>query len=120
MGDHTARLIVTIIFLIFAVSSLVTRYWFSAFFWALLTVAVGYPFVQGGKLDLYYDTSPKSEVIVVSPTMTATPIAPPAPVTPSAPAAPAAPVAPAPVAPAAPAPVTPSAPAPPPVTAQSY
>jgi hypothetical protein len=59
MAYHTARLIITIIFLIFAVSSLVTRYWFSALFWALLTAAVGYPFVRGGKLDLYFDGEAK-------------------------------------------------------------
>ena len=54
MGYHTGRLIVTIIFMILAVSSLVTRYWFSAFFWGLLAVVVGYPFVYEGKLNLYY------------------------------------------------------------------
>jgi hypothetical protein len=56
MAYHTARLIVTIVFLILAVSALVTRYWFSAFFWVLLAAAVGYPFIRGGKLDLYYST----------------------------------------------------------------
>ena len=56
MEYHTARLIVTIVFLILAVSALATRYWFSAFFWALLAAAVGYPFIRGGKLDLYYDS----------------------------------------------------------------
>ena len=55
MGYHTARLIITTIFMILAISALITRYWFSAFFWALLSLVIGYPFIQGGKLDLYYD-----------------------------------------------------------------
>ena len=54
MEYHTARLIVTIVFMILAVSALVTRYWFSAFFWVLLAAVVGFPFLRGGKLDLYY------------------------------------------------------------------
>lgn len=54
MDYHSARLIVTIIFLILALSSVVTRYWFSALFWTLLAAAVGYPFVQNGRIDLYY------------------------------------------------------------------
>jgi len=54
MAYHTARLVVTIIFMMLALSALTTRYWLSALFWALLAVAVGYPFVQSGKLNLYY------------------------------------------------------------------
>lgn len=63
MEYHTARLIVTIIFMILAVSALVTRYWFSAFFWALLSLAVGYPFIRSGKLDLYYDSPGRTTVV---------------------------------------------------------
>lgn len=46
MEHLSARLIVTIIFAILALSALVTRYWFTAIFWALMAVAVGYPSVQ--------------------------------------------------------------------------
>ena len=72
MGYHTARLIVAIIFMILALSALVTRYWFSAFFWVLLTLAVGYPFMRGGKLDLYYDSP--GEAYHMFPTPTAPPL----------------------------------------------
>ena len=63
MEYHTTRLIITIIFMILAVSALVTRFWFSAFFWILLSLTVGYPFIRGGKLNLYY-TKPGRTTIV--------------------------------------------------------
>lgn len=128
MEYHTARLVVTVIFLIFAVYALATRYWFSAFFWGLLAIVVGYPFVRGGKLNLNYDDSSKDvdwAQWAPAPAAAATSVTAPAPaaaatsVTASAAvAAPApAPVA-APVAAPASAPV--AAPAGPPVTAQAY
>lgn len=55
MQTHTTRLIFTIIFLILATVDAVRGYWFSAVFWTLIMIAVGYPFVQKGRLDLYYD-----------------------------------------------------------------
>lgn len=73
MEYHIARLIVTIVFLILAVSALVTRYWFSAIFWVLLVAAVGYPFVRGGKLDLYYPTPREAPAYVENAYTTAPP-----------------------------------------------
>jgi hypothetical protein len=61
MGHHIARLIITVIFIILAFSSLVTGRWFLAIFWALLTVAVGHPFYQDGKINLSYVKPPKSK-----------------------------------------------------------
>lgn len=66
MGLHTARLIFTIIFLILALSGLVTGYWYQALFWALIALAVGYPFVRNGRIDLYYDDSP-ARILVFAP-----------------------------------------------------
>lgn len=55
MTTHTGRLIVVIILFIFTLSSVATGFWFQALVWLALTCAVGYPFVQGDKVDLYYD-----------------------------------------------------------------
>ena len=66
MASHTARLIFTILFFIFAVSGLVSGFWFSALFWALVAVAVGYPFVRGGHLNLNYNDTPT--MVVFEPT----------------------------------------------------
>ena len=55
MQTHTTRLIFTIIFLALATAGAVRGYWFSAVFWVLIMIAVGYPFVRKGRLDLYYD-----------------------------------------------------------------
>lgn len=57
---HTARLIFTVLFLIFAVSAIVQGAALSGFFWLLVAAAVGYPFVRGGKLDLNY---PDMEIV---------------------------------------------------------
>lgn len=65
---HTARLIITILFFILALAGLVTGYWFQALFWALLAVAVGYPFVRHGRIDLYYDDTP-TKVVIYQPIM---------------------------------------------------
>jgi len=40
---HMARLIVTTIFIILTVSALITRYWYSAAFWAFMTFLIGFP-----------------------------------------------------------------------------
>ena len=66
MGYHTARLIFTIIFFMFALSSLVSGYWLQAIFWALITMAVGYPFVRSGRVNLYYEDAPTQVVIYES------------------------------------------------------
>ena len=66
MGLHTARLIFTILLLIFAIAGLVAGYWFQAIFWALIMMAVGYPFVRNGRVDLYYDDAP-TRVIIYTP-----------------------------------------------------
>lgn len=71
MATHTARLIFTIIFLVLAVSGLVSGFWFSALFWALIAMAVGYPFVRGGRLNLNYNDSPA--LFVLEPSGAASP-----------------------------------------------
>jgi hypothetical protein len=81
MDYHTARLVVTIIFMVLSVSSLVTGYWFSAFFWGLLTAAVGYPFYRSGKFDMYYPSS-SGRTVTIENIYTGAP--PPAPVAPPA------------------------------------
>jgi hypothetical protein len=65
MAVHSGRLILTALFLIFLVTGLFSNspkkpaaYWGSALFWALMAIAVGYPFVRGGKIDLNYDDAP--------------------------------------------------------------
>jgi hypothetical protein len=64
MGLHTARLIFTIIFLIFALSGLVAGYWVQAIVWVLIAFAVGYPFVRNGRIDLYYEDAPTQVFIL--------------------------------------------------------
>ena len=71
MSDHTARLIITIIFLILAFSSAVTFSWFSVVLFALLAFAVGYPFLRGGKLNLFYN-DPQPVYIVAENSMPVT------------------------------------------------
>ncbi len=63
MATHTARLIVTIILLIFAVGALAAGAPISAIFWGLIAAAVGYPFVRGGKLNLNYDDPVKVNIV---------------------------------------------------------
>jgi len=67
MATHTARLIFTILFLVFAVSGLVSGYWFQALVWALIAFAVGYPFVRKGRVDLYYEGDSDRVVYYVPP-----------------------------------------------------
>lgn len=69
MGYHIARLIFTIILIIFTLTSLAHRVWPMALFWALITAAVGYPFIQGGKLNLNYDDCPTAARPMPSPLM---------------------------------------------------
>jgi hypothetical protein len=45
MHLRAARLVVALILAILAVSSLVTRYWFSALFWGGLALLAGHPFL---------------------------------------------------------------------------
>jgi hypothetical protein len=78
MSLHTTRLILTVIFFIFALAGLISGYWFQALFWALITIAVGAPFVRNGRIDLYYDDAPTKVIIyqpvVTSPGVVATPL----------------------------------------------
>ena len=55
MADHTARLVVTVLLLIAALSSMITGYWLAALAWFFLAGFVGRPFVSGCKLDLNYE-----------------------------------------------------------------
>lgn len=55
MTTHTTRLIFTIIFLVLAVAGISSGFWFQAIFWVAIAFAVGYPFIRGGRIDLYYD-----------------------------------------------------------------
>ena len=80
MALHTARLIFTVIFLIFALAGLVTGYWFQALFWVLIAFAVGYPFVRDGRIDLYYEDPPTKVIIYQAMGVTPGPSAAPMPV----------------------------------------
>ena len=62
MATHTARLIITVLFLIVAFSNAVAGHWFVTLAWAVLAFAVGYPFVRNGRIDLNYD-EPQSVIL---------------------------------------------------------
>lgn len=64
MASHTGRLVAVIILALFAIIALMNGYWVGSAFWVLVTLAVGYPFVRGGKVDLQYDPPPMRMVIV--------------------------------------------------------
>lgn len=64
MATHTGRLIVTIIFMIFAISALIRGSWFWALAWTLFTIAVGHPFVRDGRIVLDYDDTPREVVTI--------------------------------------------------------
>lgn len=66
MATHTGRLILTIIALILVVAGAATGYWAQAIFWALMAMAIGYPFVRNGRINLNYDDDPVPVAIVAS------------------------------------------------------
>lgn len=65
MGLHTTRLLFTVLFLILALSGLVSGFWLQALFWAVIAAAVGSPFVQKGRIDLFYDEFPNKIIYVM-------------------------------------------------------
>lgn len=67
MTLHVARLIVTILLFVLALAGLAAGHWFQALFWALIMIAVGYPFVRHGRVDLHYERDPVKVVIYSQP-----------------------------------------------------
>jgi len=64
MATHTGRLIAVMILALFAIIALLNGYWIGFTFWILITLAVGYPFMRRGKIDLNYDPDPVKMVLV--------------------------------------------------------
>ncbi len=64
LATHTGRLIAVTILARFAIIALLNGYWMGFTFWILITFAVGYPFVRGGKIDLNYDPDPAKMILV--------------------------------------------------------
>jgi hypothetical protein len=71
MAQHTVRLIFTVLFLIFMIAGIVSRYWLSALFWALIAFAVGHPFIRNGRIDLHYEDAP-TRVVFLQPIVEST------------------------------------------------